>query len=213
MALINKDIVDLQDIEKVQFLQSLQASPDKYSAYVNDKKGRILSEVVDTKRAAFVKASGDMARLMDMDQNSMAALNRTHDLTVTQDHIITQQAEYQNAAKKNLDMTRRQVEINNWYFENKRETLFVLQLLLLVMLTIIVTLGAQTAGWISTDAANYLMVFVVVIGLGTWLYRYWYTGNVRDARYWNKRRFGEDGNKKSVGELCIGYAEQTSGTM
>ena len=65
--LISKDIVDLQDIEKIQYLQTLQADPAKYNAYLAEKQGAILSEVVDTKRASFVKVSGDMGRMMDMD--------------------------------------------------------------------------------------------------------------------------------------------------
>jgi hypothetical protein len=159
-----------------------------------------------------VKASGDMARMMDMDQNSTAALNRTNDLTITQEQIISQQAEFQNSKKTNLDMTRRQVEINNWYYENKRESLFVLQLLLLVMLTVIIGLGLQSYGWISADGSNYLMGFVIVVGLGTWMYRYWYTSYIRDPRYWNKRRFVAGTKADNMAEICFGYPQEDSAT-
>ena len=160
--LISKDIVDLQDIEKVQFLQTLQADPAQYSAYVQEKSGRILTETVDTKRASFVKMSGDMARVMDMDHNSLAALNRTTDLANTQDQIIAEQQRMTGAKTYNKDLTRRQVEINNWYYENKRETLFVLQLILIVMLTLVVILGVTSYGWIGEDGSNYLMGFVIM---------------------------------------------------
>jgi hypothetical protein len=203
--LISKDIVDLQDIEKVQFLQALQADPAKYSAYVSEKSGRILSEVVDTKRASFVKVAGDMARQMDMDHNSQIALARTMDLATTQDQIIASQAEVAGAQRANLDLTRRQVEINNWYGENKRETLFVLQLLLLVMLTVTVILGASMYGFIGEAGANYLTGFVILVGAGTWLYRWYYTARIRDPRYWNRRVFPDDGKVKAPGgEFCIG---------
>jgi len=203
--LINKDIVDLQDIEKVQFLQTLQADPARYAAYVNEKSGRILAETVDTKRASFVKMSGDMARMIDMDHNSLAALNRTNDLSITQDHIINEQDRMANTKTLNKDMTRRQVEINNWYYENKRETLFVLQLLLLVVLTLVVVLGCTSYGWITQDAADYLMGFVIIVGAGTWMYRWYYTTNIRDPRYWSQRRFPQDGKiAPPSGKLCIG---------
>lgn len=208
--LINKDIVDLQDIEKVQFLQTLQADPAKYSAYVNDKSGRILAETVDTKRAAFVKMSGDMARMVDMDHNSMATLNRTNDLMMTQKHIIDEQERHVSTKEVNTNMTRRQVEINNWYYENKRETLFVLQLLLLVVLTLVVTLGCLSYGWITQDAADYLMGFVIVVGAGTWMYRWYYTTTIRDPRYWSQRRFPQDGKYKLDGQICIGPDEKTA---
>jgi hypothetical protein len=193
--LISKDIVDLQDIEKVQFLQALQADPAKYSAYVNDKTNRILAETVDVKRAAFVKAATDMGRMMDMDHNSLAALDRTNDLTSAQSHIIDQQSTQEDARKSNLDLTRRQVEINNWYFEDKRETLFVLQLILLVALTVVMILGGASYGFVSDEGANYLMGLVILVGAGTWLYRWYYTSYVRDPRYWHRRTFEEDAGK------------------
>ena len=203
--LISKDIVDLQDIEKVQFLQTLQSDPAQYSAYVQEKSGRILTETVDTKRASFVKMSGDMARIMDMDHNSMAALNRTTDLANTQGQIITEQQRLAGTKTYNKDLTRRQVEINNWYYENKRETLFVLQLILIVMLTLVIILGVSSYGWISEDGSNYLMGFVIIVGAGTWLYRWYYTTTIRDPRYWNQRRFPQDGKiDPPSGQICIG---------
>ena len=208
--LISKDIVDLQDIEKVQFLQTLQNDPGKYNAYVQEKSGRILAEVIDTKRASFVKASGDMARMMDMDHNSLAALARSNDVVNMQQNVISNQSSETGALKANDDLTRRQVEINNWYYENKRETLFVLQLLLIVMLTLVVLLGCTSYGWISQLAADYLMGFVIIVGAGTWLYRWYYTANIRDPRYWNQRRFPEDGNvEPPSGQICIGENGET----
>lgn len=200
--LISKDIVDLQDIEKVQYLQTLQADPAKYSAYVQQKSGTILSEVTDSKRAAFMKASGDMARMMDMNANSLAALYRTQDLLVTEDHIISEQQRMKEVAVANVDMTRRQVEINNWYYENKRETLFVLQLILLTLLTVTVLLYLAATGWVGQDGANYLMLIVIIIGAGTWLYRWYYTARIRDPRYWNRRNFQQDGKMEPASAQC-----------
>ena len=173
--LVNKDIIDLQDIEKIQFLQTLQADPVKYAAYVSDKKSRIISETVDTKRASFMKVSDDMARTMDMDHNSLAALYRTNDLSLTQDHIIDEQKSQFKSRKYNEDLTRRQVEINNWYYEDKRETLFLLQIALLVMLSLVIVMGVSSFGWITRDATNFLLVFIMSIGSLTWIYRWYYT--------------------------------------
>jgi hypothetical protein len=208
--LISKDIVDLQDIEKVQFLQTLQSDPAKFQAYVNEKTGAIMNEVVDTKRAAFVKVAGDMARTMDMDHYSQAALLRTHDLAETQGYIVKEQDRLLGSKRYEQDTTRRQVEINNWYYENKRETLFVLQLVLLVMLTLVIVIGVASYGWITQTGADYLMVFVVVVGAGTWLYRWYYTRNIRDPRYWNQRRFEDDGK---VGPPDVPHCATASGEV
>jgi hypothetical protein len=209
--LISKDIVDLQDIEKVQYLQTLQADPAKYAAYIQEKSGSILGEVTDSKRAAFMKASGDMARMMDMNANSLAALYRTQDLLVTEDHIISEQMRRKNTAEANMDMTRRQVEINNWYYENKRETLFVLQLVLLTLLTVSILLYLAATGWVGEAGANYLMLIVILIGAGTWLYRWYYTSRIRDPRYWNRRFFKEDGKVSPATPQCLGPDGQPQG--
>ena len=187
--LISKDIVDLQDIEKIQYLQTLQSDPAGYQQFITDKSSRIQSELVDTKRAAFTKVSGDMARFMDMDHNSQATLLRSGQLAASQNHIYTEQDRALATKKNNEDLTRRQVEINEWYYENKRETLFVLQLILLTALTVVVLLAMKTYGWIGPTAADFVTLFVLVVAAGTWVYRWYYTTYVRDRRYWNARNF------------------------
>jgi len=204
-ALIAKDIVDLQDIEKIQYLQTLQSDPAKYSNYVQGKTTRILSETVDARRAAFTKAAGDMARLMDMDHNSLVALGRTQDLANTQDQIITTQRNETSAITSNEQLARRQVEINNYYYENKRETLFLLQLILLIMLTVTVILSLRSYGYITQDASDYILLFVIIVGGATWLYRWYYTTTIRDPKFWNRRTFEQDGSlAPPSGEICIG---------
>lgn len=205
--LISKDIVDLQDIEKVQFLQTLQADPAKYATYVKAKSDRILDEVLDTKRASFAKVSGDMARMMDMDHNSQMAAGNVVGMAATQDHILSEQRRLEGSARYNLDLTRRQVEINNWYYENKRETLFVLQLALLVLLTVTVVLTVSGMGWLNEEFTNYLIAFVLVVGAGVWLYRWYYTTYIRDPRYWSRRTFKEDSARAPAGQICIGEGD------
>jgi hypothetical protein len=187
--LISKDIIDLQDIEKIQYLKTIQADPSRYQQIVADKTTRIQSELVDTKRAAFTKVSGDMARFMDMDNNSRATQTRTSQLAQSQDHIYTEQGRSLATKKTTEDLTRRQVEINEWYYENKRETLFVLQLILLTALTVVVMLAMKTYGWIGPTAADFVTLFVLVVAAGTWVYRWYYTTYIRDRRYWNARMF------------------------
>jgi hypothetical protein len=207
------DIVNLQAIERSRFINSLQADPAAYAAYVKEKKDAIMTEAIGTKRASFLKVSGDMARMMDMNHNSHAALLRTNDLISTQDQILNEQLKLENSKKINLDTTRRQVEINDWYYEDKRETLFVLQFILLVVLLITIILYLQYTGWISKDGAEYLMAFILVVGVGTLIYRWYYTKNIRDPRFWNRRKFVGDGNQApATGEICIGLGGEGSGT-
>lgn len=207
-ALLSKDIVDLQDIEKIQFLQSLQADPAQYSEYIQNRTQKILGEVTDSKRAAFQKISSDMARMMDMDHNSLAALVRSEDVASMQEHILQEQEKLYGSAKYNQDLTRRQVEINNWYYENKRETLFVLQLILLLVLIAVILIIAQNYGFLNEAAVNWSLSGLFVTGIIVWLYRWYYTAYVRDPRFWSRRSFSGDNSipkRTSDGELCLNY--------
>jgi hypothetical protein len=143
---------------------------------------------------------------MDMDHNSLAALSGTAGMAAMQDHVIQEQGGLYASRKFNKDLTRRQVEINNWYYESKRETLFVLQLLLLTMLAAVVVMALQTYGWVTEAAGNWTLTILFVIGAGTWLYRWYYTSYVRDPRYWSRRSFAEDKNvEPSSGAVCVNY--------
>jgi len=51
-----------------------------------------------------------------------------------------------------------------------------------------------------------------VVGAGTWLYRWYYTANIRDPRYWNQRRFEQDGKVEPAGQICIGEGGEPQNT-
>jgi hypothetical protein len=124
--------------------------------------------------------------------------------------MAQQQKDLAGAGRYNADLTRRQVEINNWYYENKRETLFVLQFILLTMLTVTVILILTSYGYIPQAGADYLMGFVIVVGVGTGMYRWFYTKRVRDPRYWNRRVFSGDGKEEPPsGQICFGESGET----
>jgi uncharacterized membrane protein len=143
-----------------------------------------------------------MARMMDMDHNSMAALTRSGDLINTHDYVIREQEKEQNILKLNKDVSRRQIEINEWYYENKRETLFVLQLILIVMLTMVLVMGLHTYGFLNQQSSNLLISFTLLVGAGVWVYRWYYTSYIRDPRYWSQRTFSEDGTTAPPPDAC-----------
>ena len=91
-----------------------------------------------------------------------------------------------------MDSLERQTEVNEWAYNSKLETLFMLQLLYLglvivLVLTVLTKYGLMN-GWFT--------VMVGLIGLGIllaiWIYRGLYTANVRDKRFWNRRNFTGD---------------------
>jgi len=180
-----------QEIEKIRFSYDLRKNPDDFNRYVSERVDRITEETLDKKRAAFQKAHTDMGRYMDMDHNANFYKLRNNDLLGLQDQMIDKSRAVKSGIKHDKDLTRRQVEINEWYFGDKLETLFFLQMFFIVLLAEAIVLYLQKNSFITSPFAAFLtfILFGVVTAVG--LYRWRYTTDFRDGRFWSKRNFRE----------------------
>jgi len=93
----------------------------------------------------------------------------------------------------NNNSTERQYEINEWTANNKLDTLFFYQLLLITLTVIAPLLYLQKNGIIpSTVFYGVSMILGIAVVL-TLVVRIQYTSGTRDLRYWNRRRFANMG--------------------
>ena len=193
-----------QEIEKIRFSYDLRKNPDDFNRYVSERIDRITNETLDKKRAAFQKAHTDLGRYMDMDHNAGYYKMRNVDLIGLQDQMVERSRAVKSGIKHDKDLTRRQVEINEWYFGDKLETLFFLQMFFIVLLAEAIVLYLQKNSFITMPFAAFLtfILFGVVTAIG--LYRWRYTSDFRDGRFWHKRNFREKEivPYKSPEEVC-----------
>jgi hypothetical protein len=126
-----------------------------------------------------------------MDHNANHYKIRNNDLLGLQEQMVQKSRAVKSGIKHDKDLTRRQVEINEWYFGDKLETLFFLQLFFIVLLAEAIVLYLQKNNFITMPFAAFItfILFGVVTGVG--LYRWRYTSDIRDSRFWNKRNFRE----------------------
>jgi hypothetical protein len=179
----------LQDMEQVQFAQQLQKNPDDFNKYVSERINRITSETLDTKRSAFQKAQSDLGRYMDMEHNASFYSTRNDDILTLQTDMVQKTRAAVSGIRHDKDITRRQTEINEWYYNDKLETVFFLQLFFVVMLAMAIVMYLLKNTLISTPFAAFLTV-VLMVGVGfVGLYRWRFTNNDRDGRFWHKRYF------------------------
>lgn len=178
-----------QEIEKIRFSYDLRKNPDDFNRYVSERVDRISKETLDKKRASFQKAHTDMGRYMDMDHNAGYYKGRNKDLLNIQTQLLNQSRAAVSGMRHDKDLTRRQTEINEWYFNDKLETLFFLQIFFITMLASAIVLYLQKNGFISAPFAAFLMAILLAIVIGTGLYRNQYTRESRDARFWHRRNF------------------------
>jgi len=179
-----------QELERLEFSKNLRKNPGEYSAYVNERIGSMTKEVYDTKQDAFKKSQIDLARYMDMDHNANFYRVRNKDVDRLTKSVAENNARIAEGIKIDKQNSKRQFEINEWYNQNKLETLFFLQLFFVSSLIMIIIVSVQKRAMLSPLIASILSVALAVIVIGVGVYRYYYTEGARDPRLWSRRRFG-----------------------
>jgi hypothetical protein len=112
-------------------------------------------------------------------------------------HTLTNSVQQMNS---DTGLAKRQNQINEWTANNKLDTLFIYQQLLIILCATIILVYLLKRGLISTT------VFFIVIGLlglifmFTIINRVQYTTKLRDKQYWNKRTFEQTNNSNLT--LC-----------
>ena len=99
------------------------------------------------------------------------------------------------SATPSNDSVARQVEINEWTYNSKMETVFVMQVSFVGIAIVAIMQYFKRTGTVGAGFALYVSVLVgILLGLLI-LNRVFYTSARRDPRYWNRRRFNEDNSK------------------
>jgi len=185
--------VQMQELERLQFSQNLRKNPAEYSAYVNQRIDSMTGEISQTKDNAFRKAQIDLSRYMDMDHNANFYRVRNNDVDRLTQSIEESNAQVLQGVNQDKQNSKRQFEINEWYNNDKLETLFFLQLFFVASLVMIIIVSVQKRGFIAGPMAAALSGLIAVGVAGVGIYRYMYTEQARDPRLWNRRRFGAMG--------------------
>jgi hypothetical protein len=94
--------------------------------------------------------------------------------------------------KYRIDLTNRQIEINEWSYNNKMDTLFVFQLLFISLLFASILIALNKQGIVGAPFVWYSVIVVALIDIIIIINRSIYTNNWRDQRFWNKRHFSDD---------------------
>jgi hypothetical protein len=181
-----------QDLEKIRFSENLRKNPSDYSAFVNERVDQMTNEAFHRKRTAFQKAQIDLSRYMDMDHNANFYRTRNADLERVQKAIDDNNNRIASQVGSDKDNSKRQYEINEYFYHNKLETLFFLQLFFISTLAMAIVLYLQKTNLLTGTMAGLLTVLIILVVLVTGVYRYTYTSQTRDKRLWHRRYFPEE---------------------
>ena len=133
----------LDDIEKIEFKSELMNDPVKSQQYASERQNKQADETLQIKRGNFQKAFYDMGRYMDMDHHARYYEVRNGDLNRAQNNIVSIAEANTSSLRFDMDNTKRQFLVNEWYAQNKLESLFFLQVAFLAMVSamIVIMLG------------------------------------------------------------------------
>ncbi len=89
----------------------------------------------------------------------------------------------------NYDLASRQTRLNEYAYQNKMDTLFFFQILLISLLILAVFAYGSTLGFFSTSLVLYVALILLGIVIVIFVGRQAYTANSRDPDIWSRRRF------------------------
>lgn len=193
-----ENVLSAQELQNIQFSQALRSDPAQYQAYVQDKVSKLMDENLNTKRSAFQKAHIDAGRYMDMDHNAQLYKTRSDDVNSLHSAIEKSNNLYLQNIEKDKNISRRQVEINEYAYNNKLETLFFLQLLFLSVLGLTLVIYLQRNGIVGNTFAGMLTIGLLIIITIICLYRWNYTRTTRDGRFWSRRYFKQEDESAGI---------------
>lgn len=106
-----------------------------------------------------------------------------------------------SSGRMDYDTTTRELSINEYSYQNKMDTLFFFQILLISILILCIFAYGVTAGFFSNAMFIYIGLLLVIIDGVIFMARYAYTANMRDPNHWFRRRFAMVGATPPAAEV------------
>ncbi len=178
-----------QDVQTTAALQNM--TEEQKRAYFNSQKQQLLNNILTDRDSTFQKTYTDAQKNNAVQNSLFFYQQRNRDLDDVGSFLKDKNEENIRIAKANNDLATRQFEINEWAYNNKLDTLFVLQL---VFVSVCLTAGLaylNRIGVLPMSVLGILIVILIIIVIGVFINRLIYTRKVRDQRYWNRRQFVE----------------------
>jgi hypothetical protein len=128
--------------------------------------------------------------MSDNAANSMAYYySRNQDLLGVQQSVLDRVSADAMGVKHDAELLKRQFEINEWTANNKRESLFLMQLLLVAVTFTAFLLFLNRRGIVPNFIFFLVSTILFIAFILTIVIRAQYTNIRRDKRYWNRQAF------------------------
>jgi hypothetical protein len=191
-----------QDIQLAAAISDLKRNPASLTTFLSDQQNKVFNTITQQKDDTFNMVYGDLTRSKEVQTAVLNHNLKSREILRLHDNILVNQEDTANSIVQNKNTFGRKYEMNEWSVNNKKDTLFVFSSLfitigLFLLLTALLRLRYISAGvWGFTGAIG-LVIFIMIV-----VNRAQYTDNLRDNKYWNKKRFEGNYGKIPVPSVC-----------
>lgn len=188
-----QSVTDLTRLaQDVQYTTALRGmSEQQKQTYFNSQKQQLLDDVLKSRESTFQKTYTDAVRNNSIQHSLFFYQQRNRDLENMGQAIRAKNENEIGVTKFNNDLASRQHEINEWSYNNKMDTLFVVQLLFVTVLVAAGLTYLNKLGFFSMTIVGILVGILLAVDIAVLINRYNYTSKTRNKRYWNKRVFAQ----------------------
>ena len=184
-----QNLVTAEDTARIAYSDQIKQNPAAAAQFTRDTTASLKAGIMSAKQNAYAQVEQELSRAQDETANVKLYQTRTSDT----DDLATQIERNNQAVAGQLAddkaMTKRQFEINEWYNYDKLETLFFLQIVFMVSLSVAIVMYWSKQGLITAGFAGILYGILGLIVIGVGVHKYFYTEKTRDVKLWHRRRF------------------------
>jgi hypothetical protein len=195
-----------QDVELASSISSLK-SAGQVPSFIQSQQSKVYNDIIKQKEGTFSKVYGDLTRAAKSQEAILLYGKRTKELASVQDQVYDNQKNSADAIIDDESMANRKTEMNEWSVNNKKDTLFVLSSIFIMLSGLLLITGLYRTGIIGIGTWVAIGIVLITIVVLIWTDRYYYTTVLRNKRYWNKQIFEGKYGKIPI-PLCPNTAQE-----
>ena len=193
-----QNTLSMQDLQLAQAITELKKNPTKLNQFMQSRRNELYNTVQKEHSDTFEKVYGDLQRATNTQNNVLYYFVRNKDLDLVEKTVYDKASADAANATHDAEISKRQYEMNEWASNNKLDTLFVFQMLLITLTFTAPILYLQRTGVIPMSVMIGVVSLLLLAVLFTFIVRIQYTIFTRDNRYWNRRKFASMGGPPTV---------------
>jgi hypothetical protein len=174
-----------EDIELTNLLSQLNQNPSTIDSTFVDK-------LTKQKESVFSKVYGVLEKIAADDAQELQQSANSQQIQTVNEQMLQKYKSSAGVKNDQINLLKRQEQINEWEVNNKRETLFVYQQIFIILCASVVLVylyRTDIIGIVPFLTIEFILVAIIVF---TVTYRVQYTDGVRDKQFWNKRYFKKE---------------------